>query len=111
MGTQTIVYGRIILEDNPEKSIAYLKSLSDENYPWIRAEHFSDGSLEWRYYYDNVVVGFGASYKGLEYDWGSFMLKFENVLRNISFENAKVEMEAEHSFGPYVFLEIEIQRI
>lgn len=102
MGTHTIVSGRIILESDIEKSIDFLKTLQDESYPWIRKEQFSLDNLERPFYYENRVIGLAASYKGLEYDWGSFIIKFENVLRQINFDNARVQIEAQFGFEDYV---------
>jgi|JI10StandDraft_1071094.scaffolds.fasta_scaffold576540_2 hypothetical protein len=103
MGVQTIVHGRISLKGDFEKSREFIKSLSnDDKYPWIRTEMFSLGANERPYFYDEPIIGFAASYKGLESDWTSFIIKFENVLSNIEFDTAKIQMETEF-YGTYNF--------
>ncbi len=103
MGVQSIVHGRILLKGNFQKSKEYLHSLkNDDNYPWIRTEMFSFGAEEKPYYYDKPVLSFGATYKGVESDWKSFIIKFENILRNIEFDNAKIQLETEF-YGTYNF--------
>lgn len=103
MGFQTIVHGRISLKGNFEKSRQYIRNLGDDKeYPWIRAEMFSWGAGESPYYYENPVISFGASYKQVEDEWENFILKFENILRNIEFETAKIQLETE-ILGTYNF--------
>ncbi|MBL7706571.1 MAG: hypothetical protein JNM21_13585 [Taibaiella sp.] len=69
MGIQTIVYGRIALKGDFEKSRQYLKSLvNDGDFPWLRTEFFSTGATESPYYYQQPVIGFAADYKAIEYD-------------------------------------------
>jgi hypothetical protein len=103
MGVQTIIHGRIALKGNFEKSREFLKTLqNDDKYPWLRTEMFSLGATERPYYYEDPIIAFAASYKGLEDDWTSFIIKFENVLRNIEFDTAKIQMETEF-FGTYNF--------
>ncbi|MBO9562577.1 MAG: hypothetical protein J7621_07380 [Niastella sp.] len=94
MGVQTIVHGRINLKGDFEKTREFIRSLKDDDkYPFIRTEMFSLGASERPYYYDEPIIGFAADYKGLEYDWTSFIIKFENVLQNIEFDTAKIQME------------------
>ena len=53
---------------------------------------FSFGNYEIPYYYDNIIFSFGATYKefGFEVeDINNFILKIEEILKNISFEEAK----------------------
>lgn len=103
MGEQTIIHGRIALKGNFEKSREFIKSLgNDDKYPWIRTEMFSLGVNERPYYYEGPMIAFAADYKGLEDDWTSFIIKFENVLRNIEFDTAKIQMETEF-YGTYNF--------
>lgn len=103
MGVQTIVHGRISLKGDFEKSREFIRSLSnDDKYPWIRTEMFSLGAKERPYFYDESIIGFASSYKALEYDWTSFIIKFENILSNIEFDTAKIQMETEF-YGTYNF--------
>jgi hypothetical protein len=103
MGVQTIVHGRIELTGDFESTRDYIKSLSnDDKYPWIRTEMFSLGASERPYYYVEPIIGFAADYKGLEYNWTSFIIKFENILRSIPFDTAKIQMETEF-VGTYNF--------
>lgn len=103
MGFQTIVHGHICLKGNFENSRHYIRSLGEDNqYPCIRAEMFSLGASESPYYYKNPIISFGASYKQVEHEWEFFILKFENILRNIEFETAKIQLETE-ILGTYNF--------
>lgn len=103
MGFQTIVHGRISLKGNFEKSRHYIRSLGEDNqYPCISTEMFSLGTTESPYYYENPIISFGASYKQVEHEWEIFLLKFENILRNIEFETAKIQLETE-ILGTYNF--------
>lgn len=102
MGLQTIVHGRINLCDDSEKSCQFIKTLEDERYPAIRAEMFSTGANEKPFYYENMVLAFAANYKNLEYDFKSFIIKFEYILQNIEFETVKLQMETEF-YGTYNF--------
>ena len=103
MGVQTIVHGRIILNGDFKESIKVIKSLkNDDKYPWIRTEMFSIGATEKPYYFEKPVITFGANYKGLEYFWNSFIIKFENILKKIEFDSVKIEMETEF-MGTYNF--------
>ena len=63
---------------------------------------FSLGATESPYYYENPIISFGASYKEVEHEWEFFILKFENILRNIEFETAKTQLETE-ILGTYNF--------
>lgn len=104
MGTQAYAHGRIVLGRDIERSRAFLSSLSDDaQYPWIRTEMFSMGATERPYYYEQQVVAFAASYKGLEDDIKAFVLKFEHILRHIDFDTAKVEIETEYMGTHHLF--------
>jgi hypothetical protein len=64
---------------------------------------FSFGDYEIPYYYENPMFGFAATYKNFGYelsDWNSFILKIENILRNIDFENAQFHVDS--SLGDYI---------
>ena len=103
MGVQTIVHGRISLQGDYAKSRNFILSLKDdEYYPVLRTEMFSLRAVERPFYYNDSIVGFAADYKGLEYDWTAFILKFEHILRNIEFATAKIQMETEY-VGTYNF--------
>lgn len=103
MGVQTIIHGRINLIGDFAKSREFIKSLrNDDKYPWIRTEMFCLGANEKPYFYDGPIIGFAADYKGLENNWTSFIIKFENILRNIDFDTAKIQMETEF-LGTYNF--------
>lgn len=102
MGYQSIVHGRILLDGDFKKSQDFIKSLGkDTYYPKLSSEMFGLGIAENSYYEDPVIV-FGATYKQVEYDWVSFILKFETILRNVSFDTAKIQLETE-VLGHYNF--------
>jgi hypothetical protein len=102
MGYQSIVHGRILIERDFKESQEFIKSIGKDNcYPQISTEMFGFGISEPTYYEDPVIV-FGATYKEVEYDWKSFILKFETVLRNVGFDTAKIQLETE-ILGTYNF--------
>jgi len=99
----TSIYGYIKIDRDYEKSVEFIKSLGkDEKYPFINTNMFSFGDYEIPYYYEDIMLGFAATYKyfgrDLE-DWNDFILKFENILRNIDFLNAQLHVES--SYGNY----------
>ena len=94
MGMQSIIHGRIVLGEEPEKSIKIIQSLKeDDKYPWIRPKMFSIGEIESPYYYDEPVIAFSATYK--YYDWTEFVIKLECILMKISFVSVKMQLESE----------------
>jgi len=99
----TSIYGYIKIDRDYEKSIEFLKSLGkDEKYPFINTNMFSFGDYEIPYYYEDMMLGFAATYKyfGVKIEqWNNFILKFENILRNVNFENAQLHVES--SYGNY----------
>ena len=103
MGVQSIIHGRIAIKKNYDDCIEEIKNLEhDENYPFLRTEMFSIGSNKKPYYYDEPIISFAASYKGVEDDWSSLILKFENLLAKIEFETAKMQLETEF-YGTFNF--------
>ncbi len=102
MGYQSIVHGRILLDRDFKESQDFINSLGTDNvYPQLNSEMFGIGISEPTYYEYPVVV-FGATYKEVEYDWTSFILKFEHILRNVGFDTAKIQLETE-VLGTYNF--------
>jgi hypothetical protein len=104
MGSQTIVHGRIALKGNSKDfnaARAFISSLKfDDSYPAIRSEMFSYGAK--KNYYFEPAIAFASTYKGMEDYLTPFIIKFEHVLRNISFTTAKIQVETE-SMGTYNF--------
>ena len=94
----SIVHGRILLEyGKGEKSGEYLQSIGrDESWPFISADMFSPGAKERPQYYDQRVFAFAATYKNVEYGgFKAFVLKFEQILRNLEFDTACIHLETE----------------
>jgi len=98
MSEYNSVYGYIKINRDYKKSADFILNLGkDKNYPFINTNMFSLGDFEIPYYYENPIFGFAATYKyfGLElHDWNNFILKIENILRNIDFENAQFHIES-----------------
>ena len=98
MSEYTSIYGYAKIDSDYKKSADFIKNLrKDEDYPFINTSMFSLGDSERPYYYENPIFGFAATYKyfGLDLsDWNSFILKIENILRNIDFENAQIHIES-----------------
>ena len=103
MGTQSIVTGRIVISNHIEQAREFIQTFeNDKHYPWIRTEMFGLGVNKGPFFYGEQVITFGATYKGVEYDWKYFILKFEHILRNIDFNTAKIQLETEF-LGTYDF--------
>ncbi|WP_114939107.1 hypothetical protein [Mucilaginibacter endophyticus] len=87
------IYGYIKIDRDYSKSVDFIKSLGkDESYPFVNTNMFSFGDYEIPYFYENPIFGFAATYKNFGYDlsdWNDFILKIENILRNIDFDNAQ----------------------
>ena len=97
------IYGYIKIDRDYDRSVNFIKSLGkDKSYPFINTNMFSFGDDEIPYYYDNPIFGFAATYKTFGYEvseWNKLILKIENILRNIDFENAQFHVDS--SMGPY----------
>lgn len=100
MGYQSIVHGRIIINNKIEEARELIYSIGNDGW-LIRTEYFGLGVDRFTYYEDPVLV-FGATYKQVEYEWSDFILEFENLLRNLSFDTAKIQLETE-IYGTYNF--------
>ncbi len=92
------IYGYIKIDRKYKDSVDFIKSLGkDESYPFINTNMFSFGDNEIPCYYENMILGFAATYKwfGLDLsDWNVFILKIENILRNIDFRNAQFHLNS-----------------
>ncbi len=53
-------------------------------------------------YYEDPVITFGATYKQIEYHWKEFIITFENILKQLHFDTAKIQLETE-IVGTYNF--------
>lgn len=99
----TSIYGYIKIDRDYHKSVDFIKTLEKDNtYPFINTNMFSFGDHEVPYYYENILLGFAATYKyfGMDTsDWNDFILKMEHILRNIDFENAQFHVES--ALGDY----------
>ena len=100
MGFQLVVFGRIVLEQLPHQARAVIQSLGNEK-GMLRTEMFGLGISEITYYW-YPVISFGATYKETEGYWSAFILEFENILRQINFDTAKIQLETE-IMGTYHF--------
>ncbi|WP_121811658.1 hypothetical protein [Mucilaginibacter kameinonensis] len=100
MGYQSIVFGRIVIENNLDRARAVINSLGDG--PGIlRTEMFGLG-VSRHTYYEDPVISFGATYKSIEDNWDLFILDFEELLRQFDFDTAKIQLETE-ILGTYNF--------
>ncbi|MCU0392753.1 MAG: hypothetical protein MUE81_16715 [Thermoflexibacter sp.] len=104
MGVLSIVSGRILMRGSiEEKTRLFIQSLNNDTvFPWIRSNMFSIGSTEESPYFYESVIGFAATYKAVEDDWDEFTRKFEYILENLDFYNAKIQLETEY-YGTFHF--------
>ncbi|WP_299683634.1 hypothetical protein [uncultured Dokdonia sp.] len=86
------IYGAILIKDF-NKSFEIIESLKkDKKYPFINTNMFNFGETEIPYYYDDIILTFGATYKNFGYEkseWKIFILKMEHLLRSIGFKSAQ----------------------
>lgn len=100
MDEYTSIYGYIKIYQlgSYDKSVDFIKSLGkDETYPFINSNMFSFGDYDTPYFYENPMFSFANTYKyfGIELKhWNDFVLKIENILRNVDFDNAQFHIES-----------------
>lgn len=94
------IYGVIKLGylDDYLKTTTYIKSIGEDGiYPFITTKMFGLGDNVSPYYYHNNLITFGTTYKYFGeslIDWNFFILKIENLLRNIDFECATFHIDS-----------------
>ncbi|MFK7809954.1 MAG: hypothetical protein AB8F74_19270 [Saprospiraceae bacterium] len=103
MGEISIIHGRIIMNDK-ESGNEFFKNYHDKNHPLLPKEAFNLELLNSVHYRYNPILTFGRTYKYLDggYEWKQLILKFEHILKNLNFENAKMYLETEF-LGNYEF--------
>lgn len=104
MGFQSVVSGYITLKgSNIEKDIHFLREYKDDGeFPWILRDMFSIPDFTHPYHYNNPIVAFAATYKQIAVFWTEWMIKFEQILRNLNFEAANITLETGEC-GNYFF--------
>ncbi|MDR2237833.1 MAG: hypothetical protein LBE92_17050 [Chryseobacterium sp.] len=100
MGFQSIVHGRIVIENDLNKVRDIIQNLGNDQ--WMFRTEMFGLAISDRAYYENPVISFGATYKQIEYYWAEFIQNFEDILRQIEFDTAKIELETE-IMGTYHF--------
>ena len=92
----SIVHGRIISGISLKENRDFIGSLDkNQTFPWIMPEMFGFQDLESPYYFNQPVITFGATYKQVEDDWSSWLIRFEHILENLDFDTAKIQLETE----------------
>ncbi len=101
----TYIHGTIMIDNDYERSAAYIRSIGEDSiYPFMGTKLFGLGDYTIPHYYHNMLITFGTTYKyfGIDLvDWNLFILKTENILRNIDFESAQFHIES--AIGNYIF--------
>ena len=108
MGQQSIVYGKIVgsrfnyggntnLNNDPQLYSKLNRLVIDQlpatdEYPQLTREMFNLPSLS---SYKNQILVFGASFKNLEGEWVDWVVKFENLLRKLYWDEAVVHLDME----------------
>lgn len=96
MSYTSIVYGRILSGNSIDENKKVINDLDDEQpFPWILKEMFYFSALERPYYFDSQIITFGATYKQVEDDLTSWIIKFESILTKLDFITAKIQIETE----------------
>lgn len=100
MGYQSIVHGRIVLEKDLDKVRKIIQDLGNDE--WMFRTEMFGLAISDPTYYEDPVISFGATYKQIEYYWAEFIQNFEDILRQIDFDTAKIQLETE-ILGTYNF--------
>lgn len=89
-----------------QKAIQMLPSSLDFDFPLLCREMFSmsggDSDDIFSGTYHTQIIHFAASYRAIEYEWESWIGKFEEVLRSMYWMSATVHLETELS-GKHTF--------
>ena len=103
MGEIAIIHGRIIMNDK-ESGNKFFKDYCDSNHPILPKESFNINLLNSEHYRYNPILTFGRTYKYLTggNEWRQLILKFEHILMNLNFDDAKMYLETEF-MGNYEF--------
>lgn len=103
MGEIAILHGRIIMNDK-ESGNNFFEGYVDSNHPILPKESFNLNLLNSDHYRYNPILTFGRTYKYLTggNEWRQLVLKFEHILMNLNFDNAKMYLETEF-MGNYEF--------
>lgn len=118
MGHHTTVYGRIKGATWKTDDYYRLHRLNaevinnlpgeDEVFPWLNRSMFSIANTQG--VYRNQIITFGASYKTLEYEWDEWLIKFEEILKQLFFYDAVIHVDFE-IMGEYMHeWEIEMEK-
>ena len=99
MGHQSIIFGRIVINNNWIKASEVIQSLGNDSY--LKQEMFGHG-YPILSYYENPVISFGVCTKSIEDCLTDIIMEFENILKKIDFDTAKIQLETELT-GTYNF--------
>ena len=111
MGHQTLIYGYISgsswktsdyfkLHRLNENVIAGIPEMDQDNeLPYINRSMFAVPNRQGTY--QQQPIAFGAAYKTLEYEWHLWLDKFEGILRQLFWWEAKIHVQFE-LMGEYV---------
>ncbi|WP_143473319.1 hypothetical protein [Flavilitoribacter nigricans] len=90
--------------NDQESGNEFFKNYEDQNHPLLPKEAFNLELLNSSHFRYNPILTFGRTFKYLEggYEWKQLILKFEHILLNLNFDNAKMYLETEF-LGNYEF--------
>ena len=90
--------------NDKESGNEFFRNYSDKNQPLLPKEAFNLDLLNSDNYRYNPILTFGKTTKYLNggYEWKQLILKFEYILMNLNFDNAKMYLETEF-LGNYEF--------
>ena len=91
--------------NDKESGNMFFENYTDKNHPVLPKDSFNLNLLNSENYRYNPILTFGRTYKYLTggNEWKQLILKFEHILMNLNFDNAKMYLETEF-LGNYEFL-------
>ncbi|GLS27515.1 hypothetical protein [Marinibactrum halimedae] len=102
MEHESIVYGcikdSVALMGNRERRMVNRNAMmalpKADEWPYLAQEMFSIPTVEQVFpNYQTEVIHFGASYKGVEYEWDQWLAQFEKLLSSMFWVSATVHLE------------------
>ena len=106
-------YGAILIDRDYENAKNFInQKMIEKEYYYFHPNIFSLGEHEYPYYYENMLISFGRTAKyfvDTENELKKFLCEFEDILNNLDFETAQINVEA--SYADYKLFWINKQKL